>query len=335
MKNISLDKKTILITGGTGSFGKKFIRTVLERYKIKKIIIFSRDELKQSEMYNDLVKHKEKIRFFIGDVRDLQRIKLALREVDIVVHAAALKQVPTAEYNPFEVIKTNVVGTQNVIDAIIDSDVERAIALSTDKAAAPINIYGASKLVADKLFISTNNYSKKKFSIVRYGNVMMSRGSVIPLFLEQSKTGVINITDDRMTRFSITLDEGVNFVINCLTTMWGGELFVPKIPSYKIVDVAKAISPDCKIKIIGLRPGEKIHEEMITVSDSGNTLEFKDYYVIMPSTIEFMSWKLPDFIKNSGKSVAKLCTENFSYNSLNNKDFLKVNQLRELIKRQE
>ena len=182
MKNISLDKKTILITGGTGSFGKRFVRTVLERYKLKKIIVFSRDELKQSEMYNDLVKHKEKIRFFIGDVRDLQRIKLALRDVDIVVHAAALKQVPTAEYNPFEVIKTNVVGTQNVIDAIINSDVERAIALSTDKAAAPINIYGASKLVADKLFISTNNYSRKKFSVVRYGNVMMSRGSVIPLF---------------------------------------------------------------------------------------------------------------------------------------------------------
>jgi len=334
MKNISLDKKTILITGGTGSFGKKFIRTVLERYKLKKIIVFSRDELKQSEMYNDLIKHKEKIRFFIGDVRDLQRIKLALRDVDIVVHAAALKQVPTGEYNPFEVIKTNVVGTQNVVDAIINSDVERSIALSTDKAAAPINIYGASKLVADKLFISSNNYSKKKFSVVRYGNVMMSRGSVIPLFLEQSKTGVINITNERMTRFSITLDEGVNFVISCLTTMWGGELFVPKIPSYKILDVAKAISPDCKIKILGLRPGEKIHEEMITASDSVNTLEFKDYYVILPSTIEFMSWKLQDFIKNSGKSPAKFCKENFSYNSLNNKDFLTVNQLKEMIKRQ-
>ena len=334
MKNISLDKKTILITGGTGSFGKRFIQTVLERYKLKKIIVFSRDELKQSEMYNDLVKYKEKIRFFIGDVRDLQRIKLALRDVDIVVHAAALKQVPTAEYNPFEVIKTNVIGTQNVVDAIINSDVERSIALSTDKAAAPINIYGASKLVADKLFVSTNNYSKKKFSVVRYGNVMMSRGSVIPLFLEQSKTGVINITNERMTRFSITLDEGVNFVINCLTTMWGGELFVPKIPSYKILDVAKAISPDCKIKIIGLRPGEKIHEEMITGSDSANTLEFKDYYVIMPSTIEFMTWKIQDFIKNSGKSPAKPCKENFSYNSLNNKDFLTVNQLKELIKRQ-
>lgn len=334
MKNISLDKKTILITGGTGSFGKRFIRTVLERYKLKKIIVFSRDELKQSEMYNDLIKHKEKIRFFIGDVRDLQRIKLALRDVDIVVHAAALKQVPTAEYNPFEVIKTNVVGTQNVVDAIINSNVERSIALSTDKAAAPINIYGASKLVADKLFISSNNYSRKKFSVVRYGNVMMSRGSVIPLFLEQSKTGVINITSEKMTRFSITLDEGVNFVINCLTTMWGGELFVPKIPSYKILDVVKAISPDCKIKIIGLRPGEKIHEEMITASDSVNTLEFKNYYVIMPSTIEFMNWKIKDFIKNSGKSPAKPCKENFSYNSLNNKDFLTVNKLKEMIKRQ-
>lgn len=332
MKNISLDKKTILVTGGTGSFGKKFIKTALEKYELKKIIVFSRDELKQSDMYNELVKYKQKIRFFIGDVRDLQRVKLALKEVDIVVHAAALKQVPTAEYNPFEVIKTNILGTQNIIDGIIHSDVERAIALSTDKAAAPINLYGASKLAADKLFVSSNNYSKKKFSVVRYGNVMMSRGSVIPLFLEQSKIGMFNITDKRMTRFSITLDQGVDFVINCLMRMWGGELFIPKIPSFKIMDVAKAISQDCKIKIIGLRPGEKIHEEMITVSDSFNTLEFKDYFVVLPTSMEFITWKVKDFIKNSGDNLPKFCKENFSYSSLNNKNFLTVDQIKKLIK---
>jgi FlaA1/EpsC-like NDP-sugar epimerase len=249
-------------------------------------------------MSSELIKYKKKLRFFIGDVRDLPRIKLALNDVDIVIHAAALKQVPTAEYNPFEVIKTNIIGTQNVIDAVIESKVEKAIALSTDKAAAPINLYGASKLSADKIFIAGNNYSKKKFSVVRYGNVMMSRGSVIPLFINQSKTGIITLTDKRMTRFSITLDQGVNFVIKCLTKMWGGELFVPKIPSYRISDVAKAFAPNCKIRVLGLRPGEKMHEEMITSSDSYNTLEYKDYYVILPSTREFLSWKVEDFVKN-------------------------------------
>jgi FlaA1/EpsC-like NDP-sugar epimerase len=250
--------------------------------------------------------------------------------VDIVVHAAALKQVPTAEYNPFEVIKTNIIGTQNVIDAIIDSKVQKAIALSTDKAAAPINLYGATKLSADKIFIAANNYSKKKFSVVRYGNVMMSRGSVIPLFIKQSQTGIITITDKRMTRFSITLDQGVNFVIQSLYRMWGGEIFVPKIPSYSITDVAKAFAPNCKIKVSGLRPGEKMHEEMITSSDSSNTLEYKDYYVILPSTTEFLSWNINDFIKNKQNGSCKKCLENFSYNSLQNEKYLTIKEINEL-----
>jgi UDP-N-acetylglucosamine 4,6-dehydratase (inverting) len=327
-----LKNKSILVTGGTGSFGKRFIKILLEKHNVKKIVVFSRDELKQSEMSDELIKYKKKLRFFIGDIRDLQRIKLALNEVDIVIHAAALKQVPTAEYNPFEVVKTNIIGTQNVIDAIIESKVERVIALSTDKAAAPINLYGASKLSADKIFVAANNYSKKKFSVVRYGNVMMSRGSVIPLFIKQSKTGVITLTDKRMTRFSITLDQGVNFVIQCLNRMWGGELFVPKIPSYKIMDVAKAFAPNCKIKVLGLRPGEKMHEEMITSSDSFNALEYKNYYVILPSTTEFLSWKIQDFIKDKRNGYCKKCKENFSYNSLQNKKYLTSKELTELVK---
>ena len=331
MKDV-LKNKSILVTGGTGSFGKRFIKILLERHNVKKIIVFSRDELKQSEMSSDFIKYKKKLRFFIGDIRDLQRIKLALNDVDIVIHAAALKQVPTAEYNPFEVVKTNIIGTQNVIDAIIESKVERAIALSTDKAAAPINLYGASKLSADKIFVAANNYSKKKFSVVRYGNVMMSRGSVIPLFIKQSKTGAITLTDKRMTRFSITLDHGVNFVIQCLNRMWGGELFVPKIPSYKIMDVAKAFASNCKIKVLGLRPGEKMHEEMITTSDSYNTLEYKDYYVILPSTTEFLNWKIEDFIKNKQNGPLKKCKENFSYNSLQNDKYLTSTELIELVK---
>jgi len=305
MKNNFLKNKSILVTGGTGSFGQKFIKTLLEKHSVKKIIIFSRDEMKQSDMSDHLSKYKEKLRFFIGDVRDLQRVKFALNNVDIVIHAAALKQVPTAEYNPFEVIKTNIIGTQNIIDAIVDSKVERAIALSTDKAAAPINLYGATKLSADKIFIAANNYSKKKFSVVRYGNVMMSRGSVIPRFIKQSKTGVVTITDKRMTRFSITLDQGVSFVIQSLQKMWGGELFVPKIPSYRITDVAKAFAPHCKIKVLGLRPGEKLHEEMITSSDSFNTLEYKNYYVILPSTTEFINWNFKDFAKSKKTAPAE------------------------------
>ena len=323
--------KTILITGGTGSFGKKFTETILKKYNIKKIIIYSRDELKQSEMAEEFFQYKKKLRFFIGDIRDLARIKLALKKVDIVVHAAALKQVPTAEYNPFEVIKTNILGTQNVIDAIIDSEVKTAIALSTDKAAAPINLYGASKLAADKIFIAANHYSNKNFSVVRYGNVLKSRGSVLPVFLKQSISGKINITDKNMTRFSITLEQGVNFVINCLQNMWGGELFIPKIPSYIILDVAAAVVPNCKINYIGLRPGEKMHEEMITAADSYNTIEFEKYYVILPSAHDFLKWKIKDFLNRSSKKPGKFCEKGFSYNSLDNKEYLNVAQLKKLI----
>ena len=322
--------KTILVTGGTGSFGKSFVKTLLVKFELKKIIIFSRDELKQSEMANELIAYKNKLRFFIGDVRDLPRIKMAMKNVDIAVHAAALKQVPAAEYNPFEVIKTNIIGTQNVIDAIIDSNVESAIALSTDKAAAPINLYGASKLAADKIFIASNNYSKKKFSVVRYGNVFGSRGSVIPLFIEQAKKGTVQITDDRMTRFTITLQQGVNFVIDRLFKMWGGEIFVPKISSYRIKDVAKAFAPKAKIINIGLRAGEKMHEEMITSSDSYNTLEFKDYYVILPATQDFINWSLKNFIKKSDSSLGKFCKEGFSYNSYNNPNYVTIPELKKM-----
>ena len=262
-----INNKTILITGGTGSFGKEFIKTILERYKAKKIIIYSRDELKQYEMQNFPIFQSDKIvvRYLIGDVRDKERLMLAMEGVDIVIHAAALKQVPTAEYNPFEAVKTNIIGGQNVIDVAMQSGVNKVIALSTDKAAAPINLYGATKLTSDKLFIAANNYKGLhdiKFSVVRYGNVMGSRGSVIPFFLERRETGILPITDKRMTRFNITLQEGVNFVLNCLDKMWGGELFVPKIPSYRVTDVAKAIAPDAKQEIVGIRPGEKLHEEM-------------------------------------------------------------------------
>lgn len=322
--------KTILVTGGTGSFGKSFVKTLLTNFDLTKIIIFSRDELKQSEMASEFRLYKNKLRFFIGDVRDLPRIKLAMKNVNIAVHAAALKQVPVAEYNPFEFIKTNIIGTQNVIDAIIDSDVERAIALSTDKAAAPINLYGASKLAADKIFIASNNYSKKKFSVVRYGNVFGSRGSVVPLFIEQAKKGIIQLTDDRMTRFTITLQQGVNFVIDKLSKMWGGELFVPKISSYRIKDVAKAFAPRAKIITIGLRAGEKMHEEMITSSDSYSTIEFKDYYVILPTTNDFINWKVKDFIKKSDSSPGKFCKENFSYNSFNNLNYVTISKLKKM-----
>ena len=332
--NLKLKKffkgKTLLITGGTGSFGKQFTKNVLSRFNIKKIIIFSRDELKQSVMSDDLAQYKDKLRFFIGDVRDLNRLKLAMKGVDYVVHTAALKQVPAAEYNPFEVIKTNIIGTQNVVDAIVESNVQKAISLSTDKAAAPINLYGATKLTADKIFISSNNYSSKKFSVVRYGNVFGSRGSVIPVFQNQIKKGYIEITDKRMTRFSITLDEAVNFVISKLYKMWGGELFVPKIPSYRLADVAKIFSN--KIKIIGLRPGEKLHEEMITTSDSLNTVEFKDYYVILPTVQEFINWKVKDFLIKFDKTKGNFCEENFTYNSLQNKNYLSIDRLKKLIK---
>lgn len=330
--------KTIFVTGGTGSFGQIFIWEVLKNLQPKKIIIYSRDELKQYEMqkndkFNDYIK-KSKLRFFIGDIRDKSRLFMAMDDdIDVVIHSAALKQVPTTEYNPFEAVKTNIIGTQNLIESSLKNNVKRFIGLSTDKAAAPVNLYGATKLTADKLIISANNYKGKKdikFSIVRYGNVLKSRGSVVPLFLEQKKNGLITITDKEMTRFNITLQEGVNFVIDCVKLMWGGEIFVPKLPSYKILDLVKAIDPKIKTKIIGIRGGEKIHEEMITSSDSINTYEFKNYYVILPSK-EYLKWNLNNFLKSSSYNRGKKCIRDFSYNSKNNSIFLNSSDLRKLI----
>ena len=327
-----LDNKSILITGGTGSFGKEFIKTVLGKFSPKKLIVYSRDELKQFEMQKDFNDGKS-MRYFIGDVRDFPRLKMAMEDIDIVIHAAALKQVPAAEYNPFEAVKTNVIGGQNVINAAIQSGVNKVIALSTDKAAAPINLYGATKLTSDKLFIAGNNYKgwhDIKFSVVRYGNVMGSRGSVIPFFLERRNEGVLPITDSRMTRFNITLQEGVDFVLNCLNIMWGGELFVPKIPSFTVTDVAKAIAPDAKFEKVGIRPGEKLHEEMITSTDSINTVEFKDYYAITPNS-EYISWDKDKFLLESNDSLGKNCGDGFSYDSGSNPQFLTVEQIRKLI----
>ena len=329
-----LDNKSILVTGGTGSFGKKFIEKVLKTYKPKRLIVFSRDELKQFEMQQIFPDtNNSPIRYFIGDIRDYPRLKMAMENVDIVVHAAALKQVPAAEYNPFEAVKTNIIGSQNVIEAALSQKVKKIIALSTDKAAAPINLYGATKLTSDKLFVAANNYagdSKCKFSVVRYGNVMGSRGSVIPFFMKQKNQGFLTITDERMTRFNITLNDGVSFVLSCLDNMWGGELFVPKIPSYKITDVAKAVAPECELKIVGIRPGEKLHEEMITVTDSSNTVEFEKYYVILPSS-EKKYWSKQDFIDQSSTAKGKMCKDGFSYESSSNTSFLTVDELKKLI----
>lgn len=329
-----MNGKTIFITGGTGSFGKKFIETVLSRFTPKKIIIYSRDELKQFEMQQNPNYRKEGVlmRYFIGDVRDKERLIRAMTGVDYVVHAAALKQVPAAEYNPFEAVKTNIIGGQNVIDACFESGVKKVVALSTDKAAAPINLYGATKLTSDKLFIAANNYRGThdiKFSVVRYGNVMGSRGSVIPFFLDKKKTGTLPITDDRMTRFNITLQEGVDFVLGAFEKMWGGELFVPKIPSYRILELAKAIAPEAILESVGIRPGEKLHEEMITITDSINTIEFDDYYVILPST---QVWDIEKFRMESGDNPGKFCEYGFSYNSGENDKFLSVDEIKELIK---
>lgn len=325
----------ILVTGGTGSFGKRFIATLLERYRPNKIVIYSRDELKQFEMANQEpfaeYEKKDILRFFIGDVRDLPRLERAMEGIDIVVHAAALKQVPAAEYNPFEAVKTNIIGGQNVIDACLSSGVKRVLALSTDKAAAPINLYGATKLCSDKLFIAANNHRGPRdirFSVVRYGNVLGSRGSVIPFFLQRRASGTLPITDERMTRFSITLQQGVDFVIDSIQRMWGGELFVPKIPSYHIVDVARAVAPECRLEIIGIRPGEKLHEEMITDTDALNTLEFEDYYVIMPSTPQ---WNPADFCARSHSIPGQHVAFGFRYNSGENPDFLSLDALRTLI----
>ena len=326
-----LNGKSVLVTGGTGSFGKAFIRKVLNDYPdIKRLVIFSRDELKQFEMQKEFDPRKYKsLRYFIGDVRDAQRIKRACEGIDIIIHAAALKQVPAAEYNPIECINTNIMGAENIINAALDTGVSNVVALSTDKAAAPINLYGATKLCSDKLFVAANNikgHRDLKFSVVRYGNVLGSRGSVIPFFLEQKKTGSLTITDPRMTRFSISLEEAVELVFYSIANSWGGEVFVPKIPSYKITDVAEAIAPDCEQKTIGIRPGEKLHEEMITESDCFNTLEFDKYFVIAPST---PFWDLDEYMDHfKGKKVDNF----FKYNSGNNPDFLTVDQIREEIR---
>jgi len=310
-----------------------FVRTVLQRYKPKKLIVYSRDELKQFDMQQEIPAIEgAPMRYFIGDIRDLPRLRTAMEGVDYVVHAAALKQVPTAEYNPFEAVKTNIIGSQNVIEAAITSGVKKVIALSTDKAAAPINLYGATKLTSDKLFVAANPYSGGhdiRFSVVRYGNVMASRGSVIPFFMKQKKNGVLTITDVKMTRFNILLQQGVDFVIQCFEKMWGGELFVPKIPSYRIVDVAKAIAPNCKHEITGIRPGEKLHEEMITVTDSLNSIEFEKYYVILPAARP--SWDVENFILKSSGSPGKKVLDNFCYNSQTNTHFLTVEELQLLI----
>ncbi len=326
-----LSGKSILVTGGTGSFGKTFIKTVLQRYPdVRRVVVYSRDELKQFEMAQIMPDTKyPQMRYFIGDVRDRDRLTRACEGIDIIIHAAALKQVPAAEYNPFEAIKTNVLGAQNVIDAAMDQGVKKVVALSTDKAAAPINLYGATKLCSDKLFVSANNFKGSRdlsFSVVRYGNVMGSRGSVIPFFMDRRKEGVLPITDPEMTRFNITLDQGVEMVLHALPNMWGGEIFVPKIPSYRIRDIAKAIAPECEQKIIGIRPGEKLHEEMITSTDSINSLDFETHFVIMPS---MPLWDVNEYMLVNG---CKRCTPGFAYNSGTNTEWLSVEQLRHMIR---
>lgn len=325
-----LSEKSILITGGTGSFGKAFVGTVLRRFpRIARLVVYSRDELKQFEMsqvYSD--REYPGLRYFIGDIRDEARLRRALEGVDVVVHAAALKQVPAAEYNPFECIKTNVLGAQNLIEACLDAGVERVIALSTDKAAAPINLYGATKLCSDKLFVAANNIKGRRnirFSVVRYGNVMGSRGSVIPFFLEKRRTGVLPITDPRMTRFNISLQEGVDMVLWSIEHAWGGEILVPKIPSYRITDVATAIAPECRQELVGIRPGEKIHEEMITSSDSANTVDIGHYYAILPSAGSY------SIEKYCGDMGGKPVEPEFAYDSGRNPHFLTVEELRSLI----
>lgn len=325
-----LNGKSILITGGTGSFGKKFTETILTRYpEIERMVVFSRDELKQFEMAQQFPAARyPQIRYFIGDVRDRDRLLRAMEGIDIVVHAAALKQVPAAEYNPFECIKTNIMGAQNVIDACLSSEVKRVVALSTDKAAAPINLYGATKLCSDKLFVAANNMKGSrdlKLSVVRYGNVMGSRGSVIPFFLSKREEGVLPITDEQMTRFNISLEEGVQMVLDALEKMWGGEIFVPKIPSYRITDIAEAIAPGCRIEVVGIRPGEKLHEEMVTETDAISTIEFKDYFVILPSM------QLWDVEKFTTAFDGKRCERGFAYNSGTNSEWLSVAELRALI----
>jgi len=327
---LDLTGKSILITGGTGSLGKALTATIFNKWPdVKRLVIFSRDEQKQFQMAQEYTPDKyPQIRFFIGDVRDEERLRRAFKGIDYVIHAAAMKHVPIAEYNPTECVKTNINGAQNVINAALDTEVSHVVALSTDKAAAPINLYGATKLTSDKLFIAANNIRGRnpiKFSVVRYGNVMGSNGSVIPFFINKKKEGVLPITVESMTRFNISLQGGVDMVLHALETAWGGELFVPKIPSYNILDIAKAIGPECEHRVIGIRPGEKIHEEMITTSDSFFTYDLGKYYAIVPQT---PTWSISDFISHFD---AKKVPDGFSYNSGNNTEWETVESLRALI----
>jgi UDP-N-acetylglucosamine 4,6-dehydratase len=324
-----LNDKVVLLTGGTGSFGNKFTEIVLEQYRPRKLIIFSRDELKQFEMRQRFPESRyDCIRYFIGDVRDRERLYRAFDGVDVVIHAAALKQVPAAEYNPMEAVKTNVLGAANVIDAAIDRNVKKVIALSTDKAANPINLYGATKLTSDKLFISGNNYSGThgtRFSVVRYGNVVGSRGSVVPFFLRMREQGVLPITDPRMTRFWITLPQGVDFVLRSLERMSGGEIFVPRIPSMNIMDLARAIAPECRTEVVGIRPGEKLHEIMIPEDDARRTAEYEDYFAILPAFEDFD----PEYYRR--KNGGKQCPDGFKYSSDTNDRWLSLSDLRSMI----
>jgi UDP-N-acetylglucosamine 4,6-dehydratase/5-epimerase len=327
-----LNGKSVLVTGGTGSFGRTFVKTILERYPdVRRLVVLSRDELKQFEMAQ-IFDHQKyaALRYFIGDVRDADRLRRAFEGVDVVVHAAAMKQVPAAEYNPFECIKTNVLGAQNVIEACLEAGVQRVVALSTDKAAAPINLYGATKLCSDKLFTAANNIKGQRnirFSVVRYGNVMGSRGSVVPFFLEQRKTGVLPITDPAMTRFNISVEAGVDLVLWAIDNASSGEIFVPKIPSFRIVDLAKAVGPNCEHRIVGMRPGEKIHEEMITASDSFNTADLGRYFAILPSS---GSRSVQSYCEKHGGRPVPL---GYCYNSGTNSEFLSVRQIRALVRK--
>jgi UDP-N-acetylglucosamine 4,6-dehydratase len=318
--------KVVLVTGGTGSFGKKFIRIMLDEYRPAKIIVFSRDELKQHEMRQAGFEHKN-LRYFIGDVRDLQRLRRAFNGVDIVVHAAALKQVPACEYNPMEAIKTNILGSSNVIEAALDTGVTRVVALSTDKAVNPINLYGATKLAAEKLFVQSNSYAggtATRFSCVRYGNVVGSRGSVVPVFLKQRESGVITITDERMTRFWISLEQGVRFVISCTEQMLGGEVFVPKIPSMKVIDLARAVAPKAHIDTIGIRPGEKLHEVLISEDEARSTVDVNDMFVVQPAEAFWFG--------REWQSRGKTLEDGFRYASNTNDRWLSIEQIREIVR---
>ena len=330
--------KRVLVTGGTGSFGKEFCKNVLDNYDVKKLIVYSRDELKQFEMQSNPIfleaYNVNKLDFFIGDIRDEKRLMMAFKGVDIVIHAAAMKQVVACEQNPFEAIKTNILGAQNIVNAAIECGVKDIVALSTDKAASPVNLYGATKLASDKIFVAANNLSGSsdvKFSVVRYGNVMGSRGSIVTIIKKLVEEGSKNlpITDTAMTRFNISLEDGVKLVIFALKHMWGGEIFVPKIPSYKVTDIAQAIAPDLGTEIIGIRPGEKIHEDLISETDALNAVEFESHFVITPTISD---WSIEEYAKNGPLGIGKICKHGFRYSSDNNPDFLEIPQLQELTK---